>query len=108
MKNAYQLEPFRKEVYQSTTKSADALMNVVDALSSQTNARSIAELSLEPAFQREYSSAYQAIDDFVEEGEKRQEKEENLLPRSCRRIRETPRRGGSQTRPIDRANPIRR
>jgi len=54
-------------------------MNLIDALSSQTNARSVAELSMEPAFEREYSSVYQAIDDFVAEGEERQEKEKSLL-----------------------------
>ncbi len=74
-----QLKQFRKEVYQSAEKSADALMNLLDALSGQTNARSIAELSMEPSFQREYGSVYQAIGDFLADGKKRQEKEQSLL-----------------------------
>ena len=79
MKNQQDLEQFRKEVYQSVQKSADALMDVLDALSGQTNARSIAELSMEPSFQREYGSVYQAIGNFLAEGETRQEKEQSLL-----------------------------
>ena len=74
MENRQKLEQFRKEVYQSVHKSADALMDVLDALSGQSNARSIAELSMEPTFQREYGSVYQAIDNFLAEGKGRQEK----------------------------------
>lgn len=74
-----QLKQFREEVYQSVKWSADALMNLLDALSGQTSARSVAELSLEPAFERQYSSVYQAIGDFELKGRKRQEQEKSLL-----------------------------
>jgi len=79
MNTSDQLKQFREEVYQSFEKSADALMNVLDALSGQTNARSVVELSMEPGFQREYGSVYQAIDGFLVDGEKRQDKERSLL-----------------------------
>jgi len=79
MKTINQLKQFREEVYQSVRRSADGLLNLMDALSSQTSARSVAELSLEPAFERQYSSVYQAIGDFEVKGDKQQEKEKTLL-----------------------------
>jgi hypothetical protein len=62
--NASQLSQFRQQVYQNFNKRADALMNVVDALSSNTRARSVVELSLEACFEREYTSVFKAIADF--------------------------------------------
>ena len=61
-----QLERFREQVYQSFGRSADASMDLLDALSGQTTARSVAELSLEASFRREYSSLYAVIDDFFQ------------------------------------------
>ena len=60
-------------------RSADALMNLVDALSGQRGARTVAELSLEPGFERKYSSVYQAIGDFEVKGEE-QEAKETAIP----------------------------
>ena len=74
-----QLKQFREEVYQSMKRSADALMNLVDALSGQRGARTVAELSLEPGFERKYSSVYQAIGDFEVKGEEQEAKEKRLL-----------------------------
>ena len=74
-----QLKQFREEVYQSMKRSADALMNLVDALSGQRDARTVAELSLEPGFERKYSSVYQAIGDFEVKGEEQEAKEKRLL-----------------------------
>ena len=62
--NASQLTQFRKQVYQNFNKRADALMNLVDALSSNSRARSVVELSLEACFQREHTSVFKAIADF--------------------------------------------
>lgn len=73
------LKQFREEVHRSLKRSADAVMNLVDALSGQRGARSVAELSLEPSFEREYSSVYKAIADFEVKGEKQEEKEKALL-----------------------------
>ncbi|MCP4205987.1 MAG: transposase [Shimia sp.] len=84
-KRETQLEQFREQLYQSFERCADSLMDLLDALSSQTTARSVVELSLEACFQREYSSLYKAIAGFFEvsaegpaEGERR-EQEEGLL-----------------------------
>ena len=43
------LAQFRQTVYQNFNKRADTLMDLVDALCSQTRAKSVVELSLEPA-----------------------------------------------------------
>jgi hypothetical protein len=78
------LEQFREQVYQSFKRSADALMDLVDALCSQTAARSVVELSLEACFRRTYSSVYAAIDAFFEAtepetaGQERQERATKL------------------------------
>ena len=39
-------------------------MNLVDALSSNSRARSVVELSLEACFQREHTSVFKAIANF--------------------------------------------
>ena len=59
-----QLEQFRQELYHSFERRADAIMELLDALASQTLARSVVELCLEAVFRREYSSLYTAIDGF--------------------------------------------
>jgi hypothetical protein len=48
-------------LYQHLNKRADATLDLLDALSSQTNARSVVELSLNPCFRRAYHSLYRAI-----------------------------------------------
>ena len=44
--------------------SKSAIMDLIDALCANQNAQSVVELSLNPLFRREYSSIYQAIEDF--------------------------------------------
>jgi len=61
-----QLEEYRQALYDSFGHAADATFELLDALVSQTNARSVVELSLEPVFRREYSSVYSAIAAFFE------------------------------------------
>lgn len=56
-----QLQQFREELYQFFTTRPDALLDLLDALSSSPNARSVVELSLSPLFRREYSSVSDAI-----------------------------------------------
>jgi len=56
-----QLKQFRQELYEAFDHRADALMELLDALSSTPHARSVAELSLSPFFHRGYGSAYDAI-----------------------------------------------
>ena len=63
-KTITQLEQFRQRVYQSFDLRADATMELIDALSSNTTARSVVELSLSPYFHRHYSSVNDAISNF--------------------------------------------
>ncbi len=58
-----QLQQFRDEVYQNFNKykRTDTLMDVVDALSSNTTTKSVVELTLNPQFQRTYSALNKAI-----------------------------------------------
>ena len=53
---------FRRELYACFLKAGDVLMNANDALLSHTDAQSLVELSLSPAFERRWSSLYDAFD----------------------------------------------
>ena len=64
MANTQNLEQFRQEVYQNFNKRADTLMDLLDALCSQTQASSVVELSLESCFPRSYSALFKAIDEY--------------------------------------------
>jgi hypothetical protein len=57
------LTGFRRDAYACFTRAADALMNVADALLTETRARSLAELSLSPFFERRWPSLYEAFQD---------------------------------------------
>jgi hypothetical protein len=59
-----ELRQFREAIYQSFDYRADALLDLLDALSSNSSASSVVELSLNPLFSRNYSSLHKAIDDF--------------------------------------------
>ena len=61
--NCNTLADFRRTLYACFQKAADALMNLVDALSTETSAKSLAELSLSPCFQRRWPSVYEALQD---------------------------------------------
>jgi DDE superfamily endonuclease len=56
------LEQFRNDVYSLFSQRADALMDLLDALSSNTTARSVVELSDNPLFRRQYSSVHDGIE----------------------------------------------
>ena len=55
------LQAFRQDLYNYFPHRADAIMELIDALASNLNARSVVELSLSPLFRREYGSVYDAI-----------------------------------------------
>lgn len=57
-----QLKQFRTSLYQNFNNQADTLMELVDAICSTPEARSVAEYSLSPYFRRSYSMLYKAID----------------------------------------------
>ena len=80
-----QLEQFRQELYESFPGRSDGLMDLLDALSSNTHARSVIELSLSSLFRRGYSSVHDSIDVFFEATdagraeEERRAQEERLM-----------------------------
>ncbi len=81
----HQLEQFRLDLYEALPYRRDTLLDLLDALSSNTTARSVVALSLNPFFRREYSSITDGIDNFFqarsagEEGEERGEWEQKLV-----------------------------
>jgi hypothetical protein len=64
MENTKNLTQFRKEVYQNFNKRADTLMELLDALCSQTRSSSVVELSLQNCFRRSYSAIFKAMDEY--------------------------------------------
>jgi len=71
-----QLEQFRQELYEAFDLRRDALMELIDALSSTPEARSVVELSLSPFFRRGYSSVHDAIAHFFQPSEAEKADEE--------------------------------
>ena len=61
--NLTTVNEFRHEVYGCFGKARDALFNLVDALASETSARSFPELSFSPFFERTWASVYEALED---------------------------------------------
>jgi hypothetical protein len=57
------LKAFRQEVFGCFLQAPDALFETVDALLTEDRARSFAELSLSPHFQRRWPSLYEALED---------------------------------------------
>jgi hypothetical protein len=73
-----EIGPFRESIYESFEYRADALLDLLDALSSNSKASSVVELSLNPLFRRNYSSLHKAIDDFSASSTQADEKQQRL------------------------------
>ena len=61
-----QLQQFRQELYLLLPRCRDALLDLLDALSSSPSVRSPVELSLSPLFRREYGSVRDATTHFFQ------------------------------------------
>jgi hypothetical protein len=57
------LQQVRQEIYTCFNRARDALFNTVDALIAETQAKSFAELSLSPFFERKWPSLYEGFED---------------------------------------------
>jgi hypothetical protein len=57
------IKQFRQDVYDCLLKAKDALFNTVDALMTETQAKSFPELSQSLWFERKWSSLYEAFED---------------------------------------------
>ena len=64
-----QLKQFRQELHGAFDHRADAVMELLDALSSTPNAKSVVELSLSHFFRRQYGSVFDAIANFFQASE---------------------------------------
>lgn len=60
-----QLSQFRQELRACFNARSEATMNLLDALASNTAAKSVVELSLNPCFPHQYRSVYDAIENFL-------------------------------------------
>ncbi len=69
----HNLEQFRLDLYEALPYRRDTLFDLLDALASNTTARSVVELSLSPFFRREYSSLTDGIDNFFQATDPEQE-----------------------------------
>ena len=80
-----QLKQFRQQLYSSLAYRGDTIMDLLDALSSNTTAKSAAELSLNPLFRRGYGSIYDGIQQFSQSvgvettAEERRAQEQQLM-----------------------------
>lgn len=61
--NLNTLKQIRQQTSQCYKRSRDALIELVDALSSEASAHSLPELSLSAAFRRRWGSVYEALED---------------------------------------------
>ena len=81
-----ELLQFRDELRTNLKQRPDAIIALVDALSSNTTAKSVVELSLNPCFGHQFTSVYDAINNFLPSkktnsvAEQRREKEMELMP----------------------------
>ena len=56
---------WRSQLYQSLGSRRSSVMDLLDSLSSNFQASTVAELSLNPLFRRDYNSLYKGIQDFL-------------------------------------------
>lgn len=61
--NFTSLKRFRQQAYQSLDHRKDAFFEMLDAVIQTSAARSFAELSLAPAFERQWPSLYKALEE---------------------------------------------
>ena len=74
-----QLKQFRQQLHSGFEYQGDAIMDLLDALSSNTTAKSAVELSLNPLFRRNYGSIYGGIQQFSQSGDAECSSEQQLV-----------------------------
>ena len=71
------LKNFRNKIYDYFSHRRDAAMDLVDALSSNTNAQSVVELSLNPSHRRNYCSITRIFDEFYQSSDTASKRRQN-------------------------------
>ena len=77
---------FREQIYHFFSLRRDAAFELVDSLSSNTSANSVAELSLNPVHRRNYCSITRVVDEYYPENGDKTSKNNiltNLLSQQC-------------------------
>lgn len=82
-----QFQDFRQKIHKCFSSCNDACMDLLDALSGNTDANSIAELSLNPLFQRSYNSIYKAIKESFNTEKEDKNDDEDKIDKSSELIR---------------------
>lgn len=82
------VKQFREKIYQFFPSRRDAAMELVDSLASNTQAKSVVELSLNPLHRRNYCSITRSVDEFYakqnhEEKQKQNKQLTRLLSECC-------------------------
>ncbi|MGF1488903.1 MAG: NF041680 family putative transposase [Prochloraceae cyanobacterium] len=79
--NIQKFHNWRNQLYDALNSRRESVIELIDALSSNLQALSVVELSLNPLFQRNYNSLYKAIQEFLPErsSEKYESINKNLL-----------------------------
>ncbi|MCX6380026.1 MAG: transposase [Armatimonadetes bacterium] len=80
------LSAFRLELYTCFLKSSDALMDTMDALLTDSTAKSFVELSLAPCFQRKWHSLYKAMKNGGVDRDALQKLFANYAPKTAERL----------------------
>lgn len=70
---------FRDKIYHSFSLRRDATFELIDALSSNTGASSVVELSLNPLHRRNYCSITRSVDEFYPRNTDKKEKNDKLM-----------------------------
>ncbi len=65
--NTKKFQKWRNQLYNALNSRRESVIELIDALSSNLQALSVVELSLNPLFQRNYNSLYKAIQEFLPE-----------------------------------------
>ncbi len=65
--NIQKFQKWRNQLYNALNCRRESVIELIDALSSNLQALSVVELSLNPLFQRNYNSLYKAIQEFLPE-----------------------------------------
>ncbi len=63
--NIQKFQTWRNQLYDALNSRRESVIELIDALSSNLQALSVVELSLNPLFQRNYNSLYKAIQEFL-------------------------------------------
>lgn len=89
------LKAFRNNIYNFFPSRRDAAMELVDSLSSNTQAKSVVELSLNPLHRRNYCSITRAIDEYYADASVAEKQQQNkqltkILSECCPPLQDRP------------------